>query len=210
MVPGVPKGRLGRPGFLFCVAVISVTAAACSGEAPAQVRPGAAPPAPAPAVEPSPQSDTIKRADALLEDFRRREAAQAKYDRENPPPKFIPIPRSLVLASQAESAAAAADTRPSNASAEPVAAPAAPAATAPPTPARDATWWKSQMQSLQAALDAELAKLAVMDKANLKYGYNDAQAQYKAQAAAVANARQAIDRLRDEARRAGVPPGWLR
>ena len=66
------------------------------------------------------------------------------------------------------------------------------------------------MQSLELALNGELIKLAAMEKANLKYGYEDAQAQYKKQAAAVANARQAIEQLRDEARRAGVPPGWLR
>lgn len=178
-------------------------AVACGDSAP-QVENAVSPPAPAPVVEQNPTSETIKRADALLEDFRRREAAQAKFDRENPPPKFIPIPRSLVVASQESSTASA------NASTESAPPPVAPAAAVSATPARDATWWKSQMQSLQAALDAELAKLAVMEKANLKYGYNDAQAQYKAQAAAVANARQAIERLRDEARRAGVPPGWLR
>jgi len=66
------------------------------------------------------------------------------------------------------------------------------------------------MESLQMALDQELVKMAAMEKMNMKYGYNDAQAMYKAQAAAVASARQAIERLRDEARRAGVPPGWLR
>ena len=66
------------------------------------------------------------------------------------------------------------------------------------------------MEALQIALDQERVKLAAMEKMNMKYGYNDAQAMYKQQAAAVANARQAIERLRDEARRAGVPPGWLR
>ena len=66
------------------------------------------------------------------------------------------------------------------------------------------------MQSLQAALDKELARLAEAEKLNFKYGYNDAQAEYKRRAAAVATARQALDRLRDEARRSGIPPGWLR
>lgn len=66
------------------------------------------------------------------------------------------------------------------------------------------------MRSLQLALDEELEKLAAAEKANLKYGYNDAQVEYKKRAAAVADARLAIDRLRDDARRARVPPGWLR
>jgi hypothetical protein len=146
----------------------------------------------------------------LLEDFRRREAAQAKFDRENPPPKFVPIPRSMVAAARAASAAAAADTS-SNASDTSAPAPDAPAAT--PTPAgetRGENWWKHEMQSLQTALDQATASLAEAEKLNLKYGYNDAQAEYKKRAAAVASARQAVDRLRDEARRAGVPPGWLR
>ena len=64
------------------------------------------------------------------------------------------------------------------------------------------------MQSLQLTLDQELKKLA--DLEGFKYGYNDGQAAYKKQVAAVAAARLAIDRLHDEARRAGVPPGWLR
>ena len=64
------------------------------------------------------------------------------------------------------------------------------------------------MRSLQLALDAELAKMADAEK--LKYGYNDAQAIYKKQLAAVADARLAIERLHDDARRAGVPPAWLR
>ena len=64
------------------------------------------------------------------------------------------------------------------------------------------------MMALQLALNDEQIKLAAAE--NLKYGYNDAQAAYKKQLEAVANARAAIEKLRDEARRAGVPPGWLR
>lgn len=66
------------------------------------------------------------------------------------------------------------------------------------------------MQSLELALNEQEIKLAAAERANLKYGYNDAQAEYKKTVAAVQNARAAIDRLRDEARRAGVPPSWLR
>jgi hypothetical protein len=59
-------------------------------------------------------------------------------------------------------------------------------------------------------LDAALVQLAEAEKNNLKYGYNDAQALYRKQVDAVAAARLAIDKLHDDARRAGVPPGWLR
>ena len=185
--------------------LVFLTAAACSQ--PPGEQPETQVPASAAAAEPAPKSEAIARADALLEDFRRREAAQAKYDRENPPPRFVPIPKTLVDAAKAAAASTASVTPASNASAGPPGAPAGPTAAAP---ARNEMWWKRQMESLQTALDQELVTLAAMEKMNMKYGYNDAQALYKKQAAAVANARQAIDRLRDEARRAGVPPGWLR
>jgi hypothetical protein len=143
----------------------------------------------------SPRAHDDRGADAWLEYFKRREAAQAKYDRENPPPAAIPMPMPFVPA------------RP---------APSVGSTPAPPPPvvdaalARNETWWRGQRQSLQLALDAALVKLAEAEKLNFKYGYNDAQAEYKKRADAVANARLAIERLHDEARRAGVPPGWLR
>jgi hypothetical protein len=87
---------------------------------------------------------------------------------------------------------------------------APPGATPAPAPARNENWWRSQRQSLKAALDVASDQLAEAERLNLKYGYNDAQAIYKTRLAAVAAARLAIDRLHDEARRAGVPPGWLR
>ena len=58
------------------------------------------------------------------------------------------------------------------------------------------------MQSLQLALAGELAKLAEAEKENYRYGYDDLQAEYKKRVAAVANARLAIERLHDDARRA--------
>ncbi|HJU44996.1 MAG TPA: hypothetical protein VJ691_19370 [Vicinamibacterales bacterium] len=197
-------------GTRACVVCILLAAAtACGAPAPPAPPQSQSAPAPAPVAEQAPASEAIARADALLEDFRRREAAQAKFDRENPPPKFVPIPRTLVEAARQASASIAADTssNSSDASAPP---PVAPAASAPAAPARDETWWRREVQSLQAALDKELARLAEAEKLNFKYGYNDAQAEYKRRAAAVATARQALDRLRDEARRSGIPPGWLR
>lgn len=66
------------------------------------------------------------------------------------------------------------------------------------------------MRTRQLALDGALAKLAEAEKENYKYGYNDLQAEYKKRVAAVADARQAVERLHDDARRARVPPAWLR
>ena len=160
-------------------------------------------PVPSSTAEPAPKSDAIARADALLEDFRRREAAQAKFDRANAAAAAVPIPASLPPSRPTSPAATVAP--PSTAATQ-----APPATVASAAPARDEMWWKQQMRSLQLTLDEELVKLADAEKANLKFGYNDAQAEYKKRLAAVANARLAIDRLHDDARRASVPPSWLR
>jgi len=155
----------------------------------------------APLAEQAPESEAAARADALVEDLKRREAAQAKFDRENPLPLAPPVTASSPSSSPTPPATAAVVTS------APAEAPAAPAAVAP---AHDEVWWREQRQSLQRVLDAALVQLAEAEKNNLKYGYNDAQALYKKQIAAVAAARQAIDQLHDDARRAGVPPSWLR
>jgi hypothetical protein len=184
------------------ILLILLAAAGC-GEPPRQPR-GQSTPAPTPAPIAAPTSAQA-RADALIEDLRQREAAQAKRDRETPPAAPPALPTVL---------SAARPTPPEPAS--PVAAPPTPVAPTPATanasssPARDATWWQQQRRSLQQVLDDASAQLAEAEKLNFKYGYNDAQAEYKKRAAAVAAARQAIDKLHDDARRAGVPPSWLR
>ena len=162
---------------------------------------------PAPVAEPAPRNEAIARADALLEDLKRREAAQAKFDRENPlsaTPKLPPAP-----APRATPAATVVTVAPPAATDVPAAqvTPSSPTAHAS---ARDETWWKQQRQSLQRTLDEALARLAEAEKENYRFAYNDLQAEYKKRVAAVAEARLAIDRLHDEARRAGVPPAWLR
>lgn len=159
--------------------------AACSAP-PAQPRTPAR-------AEQSPKTEAIKRADALLEDLKRREAAQAKFDRENPARESVPATISQAPSTPAPPPATAASASPP-----------------PSDPTRDEAWWKGRMQSLQRALDEASGKLAEAEKQNLKNGYGDAQAIYKDRVAAVTAARQAIDSLHDDARRAGVPPSWLR
>ena len=157
IVPGVPKGRARETGpFVFCRAHFLI-AAACTD-----------PPSPQPSTQtvPTPSLSSNRRPPAKrsrapmrCSKISGREAAQAKFDRQNPPPRVIPIPRSLVAAAQTDAASNASTTSPTGGS-----------------------------------TDA-----------------NDAQAEYKERAAAVATAaRRATERLRDEARRADVPPGWLR
>jgi hypothetical protein len=184
------------------ILLILVTAAACS-EPP--VRPETQTPAaaPVPIAEQAPTTNAIARADALLNDLKQKEIAQAKLDRERPAPAN-PIPASRLI----PPASTVAATSPSVTD-----APAARTVTAneaAAAPAHDEAWWKQQRQSLQQTLDAALAQLAEAEKRNFKYAYNDLQAEYKKRVAAVAEARLAIDRLHDDARRAGVPPSWLR
>jgi hypothetical protein len=152
--------------------------------------------------KPAPASGAIARADALVEDLRRREAAEASRPRPSPSQISAPVATPPVSSSPVTTPPAPVSTLEATATTRPEAAAAA--------PLRDEAWWKERVRSLQATLDEELSKLAVMEKSNLKYGYNDAQAIYKKQVQAVSDARQAIDRVHDEARRAGVPPGWLR
>jgi hypothetical protein len=188
---------------IVCVCLTAGCHSAPPAQSPSQ------PVAPPPAVAQAPKSEAIARADALLEDLKRREAAQAQLDKQNPPPSVIapvsfpgvPAARSTTSTPQAASASPASG----------VAIAEAPPAAAP---ARDEMWWKNQMRSLQITLDEEVVKLAAAEKqmkdaAGLR-GYDDAQAEFNRQLAAVANARLAADRLRDDARRASIPPGWLR
>jgi hypothetical protein len=189
------------------ILLVLVTAAACS-QPPAQPQTQTTPAAPAPVAEPAPKSEAILRADALLEDLRRREAAQAQFDRQVPAPAAIPSLASSPASRPAPSAATIAAE--SQAATDAPAAESVPDSAAPADPARDASWWKEQMRTLQLALDGALAKLAEAEKENYKYGYNDLQAEYKRRLAAVADARLAIERLHNDARRARVPPGWLR
>lgn len=144
----------------------------------------------------------ISQADALLEDLKRREAAQQEFDLRNPVSAATPeLPPSAPLRSTPEPATASAP------------AASADAPIAPPTQAtevHDWAWWQKQSQSLQQALEAAQAQLAEANRQNLKNGYGDAQLIYKQRVEAVSYAHAAIDKLHEDARRAGVPAGWLR
>lgn len=211
-----------KPHFLAIV----VSLAACS---PAPTPPPTAQPvAPASSTQPSAAvtSEAISRADALIADMRRNEAATAKLDRElaHAP---SPTPREILarFEPRAETAAPTTTSAPPTAEPAPQAAPPAPAA-----PARDEAWWKDQMRTadvrltesirrLQHALDERDAAVNQMGLAVKAGSVVFAQAQEAANLARaevgrleaeVRNARAAVERLREDARRANVPPGWLR
>jgi hypothetical protein len=143
--------------------LVLLIATSCSGDPPAQPPPQPPPvEAPASPSTDAPKSEAISRADALLEDLKRRQEAQEKDDPED--------------------AAAA----------------------------REENRWKDQMRVLELALNEKEIKLAAAERANLEAGDSVAQAEYKKIVAEVASARQAIEQLRDEAKRAGIPPSWLK
>jgi hypothetical protein len=152
------------------------------------------------AAQPPADDRAISHADALIEDLKRREAAQQDFDRHNPPPRPDPIvTRTPIVA----------------ATPPPAIAPTTQAPTEAPPPetrsdTRDEAWWRGRSQSLQEALASAQTQLAEAEKQNLKYGYDGAQAIYNQRVDAVTAARLALDQLHDEARRAGVPPAWLR
>lgn len=70
------------------------------------------------------------------------------------------------------------------------------------------------MRGLEINLDADTrlvaASLAQMNSATLRISYDQATAEYQTRKAVVFSDHAAIERLREDARRANVPPGWLR
>ena len=140
--------------------LLMLTAAACDTAPPAQPAVQPAPAlAPAAVAEPAPPSEAVARADALLEDLKRRQEAQEQYDRNHPP-------------------------------------------------GQDETSWRDKARALDLTLNEALIELAKVE--DLKNGDADAQAAYKKRFDAVTQARLAIEKLSDEARKAGVPPEWLK
>lgn len=209
----------------LCIAIASIISLMSCSEPPAQQASTAPEPLPPPAAT-EPKSEAIARADALLEDFRRRQAAQEKFDRENPPP---PAPRldDVLRSIPAPTVTPATSAQ---ASIPPVAASTAPVTTGAPAPTRDEQWWKNEMRTaevrladnsrrLQEARDVQSAALRQMDAATkagsivfaqAQEAYNRARAETQRLEAEVRNDRAAVERVREDARRANVPPGWLR
>jgi hypothetical protein len=203
---------------LGCIAVALMVGCSPSPAPPVQTS------TPAPVEQAAQPAPSVSRADAMIEDMRRREAAQAKLDRESPPP---PVPRLEDLVRP--SAPAAATT------AAPTAPPATTGSTAPsPSPSvsteRDEKWWKNEMRTAQVRLQNSVARweasvdqmkmaqrqMEILTKgppvtfAAAQDAFNRATAEANRYKAESENDRAAVDRIREDARRAGVPPGWLR
>lgn len=190
---------------------LAIAGAACDRSP--QAAPAAVEIAQPEATAPAPEAAT--RADALLEDMRKRERDFAQSMRNAPPE---PSPDELLRRMQ-QSAPAPTVTyapTPTPVAAAPVtpAPPVVVASAGPSAPVRDEAWWKDRMRVLKARLDeAEhqaIAARAAMSSASLRLTQDEARSNYNSQIAAAASARAAIDDLELEARRAGIPSGWLR
>lgn len=180
-----------------------------------------APPASAPAAPQEPPAAApvdraaIDRADALLADLAKREAAFKNTEampvaRANEIPVVVERPRAETSSSAA-----------------PVTA-AAPASQGPTTfSGHDEAWWKNEMRALEIRASDSLKKfdaaIAAMESARRQMdtkslaimttaqdAFNRAERDAQQYKADVQNDRAAVERLREDARRANVPPGWLR
>jgi hypothetical protein len=176
-----------------------------------------------PVAVPLEKSDAASRADALLADLATREAEYKKAEteiaaRERLRP--LPVVAEAIPTPVASSASTTAPATQTSAS--------APTATAPVRyGGHDEEWWKNEMRMLQVRLQDDVRKFDAamaawrhaIEQMNTKSVAIFATAQESAnrsereaqQLKAVVQAdRDAIERLREDARRADVPPGWLR
>lgn len=152
--------------------------------------------------------------------YKTQEAEIAAIERRRPFPTIAPLP---------------AVTSPPPTPAVPVTtAPAAPPVTTPSGGVlfggHDEAWWKNEMRTaevraadserqLQQARDQQLMAREQMSAATragsivfaqAQEAFNRATAEVNSLAAQLRNHRAAVDRVREDARRADVPPGWLR
>lgn len=203
---------------LFAVLIVGCTA-------PAPITESSPPqPQPAPAPVERPPSAAIAKADRLIAEMRAREDAQAKLDRENPPPPPPRLEDVLRATAPMVPASSPAAVQP------PSVTPSTPVTTAPTVAARDEHWWKNEMRQaevrlmdnqrrLQEATDQQRMASRQMDAAvkaspvvfaQAQEAFNRASSDVSRLQAEVRNDQAAVTRIREDARRASVPPGWLR
>jgi hypothetical protein len=109
-----------------------------------------------------------------------------------------------------------------------VAAPPPPAATVAAAPVKDAAWWRARITAardavvrdrvLVSALESRVAALAndiaarddPEQRAQLMAARQEALAALDRLTTQVSDGERAITTIEDEARKAGVPPGWIR
>ena len=166
-----------------------------------------------PAKTPPPLPDTLARADSIVADLKKREAEQREQEaKRQQPPGGIPVVNEFPGQARRFYRQPSYQTY-----------------SVPPEfhQRAEESRWKSEAQFLDIQLQTSLkyadASLARMEAANAEMArmntatYAEAQREHAAAAAdyqqfmqAVESSRRNIERLRDAARRANVPPGWAR
>lgn len=207
------------------ISLVAILAVSGCGQPTPPPEQAVAPVASAPEA-PAVQSEAAARAEALIEDMQRKESALAKFERENPappPPRLDDILAAQRAATQPPAAVAVAPSGPSPDS------PAAPApTTAAATTARDESWWKNGYHDRELKYQDSLAKANAAGAsmrtttslynstenarlaATAQSGFQSAEAEYQKAVRQADIDRAELDRFREDARRANVPPGWLR
>ena len=214
------------------VVVIAAGCAAPPSAPPAQPATREAEPAAASAAAPATSTtDTTALADALIADMRAKEAAFAKLEKELPavrPADLSPGMSAPTSSPTTPSAPAAPSTRYTPPSV--AAPPSAPVFSEPIFGGHNEAWWKNEMHTIEARLESNLQRLKAVEKQVAiadedaekarrstsdifrakEDAYHQAVAERSRLKAAIDSDRFAVERLREEARRANVPPGWLR
>ncbi len=209
----------------FIPVVIALVSVSCSQPAavPAPA-PAATPIDPAPVSAPAPvSSDVLAKADALIAEMRRNEAALQKFDRENP----LPPPPRLDDLLRPTAAAAASPTSEVPASATQLETPSPAPVASNTRPERDEQWWKTEMHVRELRLQESVAQMnaarasmrttadladpkSVILTATAQRGFQEVEAEFQKWSRQVSIDRGEVERFREDARRAGIPPGWLR
>lgn len=168
-------------------------------------------------------SPSTTRADAILADLARREAEYKKAEAEVAArDRQARLPIVVETSSPAPVSQASAVTT--------SAAPLVPATSPIAESGHDETWWKNQMRTVEVRLDEDTRRLqeardqqrmasdqmsaatkaGAIVFAQAQEAFNRATATVNDLQATVRNDAAAVERVREDARRANVPPGWLR
>lgn len=187
-----------------------------------------APAAATPPVEATPAaaSPSTERADALIAELSRREeeykkdaAEVAARDRQARLPVIVEA-----------STPAPSSSRPSITTSPAGVAPTASTPTVSAETGRDEAWWKNEMRTVEVRLNDNTRRLQEANDqrtmaqrqmeiavkagaavfAQAQEAFNRANAEVQRLQAEVRNDSAAVERVREDARRANVPPGWLR
>lgn len=207
--------------YTLAAILIALAVGGCAPSTPGRAEPSRlTPPESSPAATTAPDP-SVARADALVADMQRREAAYREAERNAPPPPPAPGLDDFRAAAVPPVSVSAETPIPRDLAQAPPATPVS------VDPRQTESYWKDQMRELLVRRNEHLRRfdgaLAQADAARdqmetknsaifvtAQASFNSAMSEVNRLKAEVENAQAAIARLEEDARRAGVPPGWLR